>query len=43
MNGIKHELKVNKHDIRVYCHEIDHMNGILITDKGKYCKSERNK
>lgn len=43
MNGIKHEIKANKHDIRVYCHEIDHMNGILITDKGKYYKSERNK
>lgn len=43
MSGIKHEIKANKHDIRVYCHEIDHMNGILITDKGKYYKSERNK
>ena len=43
MNGIKYEIKANKHDIRVYCHEIDHMNGILITDSGKYYKSERNK
>lgn len=43
MNGVKHEIKANKHDIRVYCHEIDHMNGILITDKGKYYKSEKNK
>ena len=43
MSGIKHEIKANKHDIRVYCHEIDHMDGILITDKGKYYKSERNK
>lgn len=43
MNGVKHEINANKHDIRVYCHEIDHMNGILITDSGKYYKSERNK
>lgn len=43
MNGVRHEINANKHDIRVYCHEIDHMNGILITDSGKYYKSERNK
>lgn len=38
INGTKRSIRTNKHDTRVYCHEIDHMNGILINNIGKfYC------
>lgn len=38
INGNKKSIFTNKHDTRIYCHEIDHMNGILINNIGKfYC------
>ena len=41
INGGLHEVTAYKKEVRVFCHEIDHMDGITIDQIGKYYTSEK--